>query len=102
MIDRLVGSAPLVSHIGFFVVLAVAGFVCALVFPVFKKYFGVAGLVAAAVAFTLHVGARDMKRYMAAQEAHTKQQIAEAVKKQAAKDRRIFTRRPPAIVPRPR
>ncbi len=101
MIDRLVGSAPLVSHMGLFVVLAIAGFVCAFVFPVFKKYFGVAGLVAAAIVFTLHVGARDMKRYMAAQEAHAKQQVAEAVKKQAAKDRAAFSRRRAPIVRKP-
>ncbi|MCI0598161.1 MAG: hypothetical protein L0Y60_01350 [Beijerinckiaceae bacterium] len=100
MIDRLVGSAPLVSHMGFFIGLAIAGFVCAFIFPVFKKYCGVAGLVAAAIAFTLHVGARDMERYMAAQEAHAKQQIAEAVKKQAAKDRRVSARRRAPIIRR--
>ncbi len=84
MIDSLVGSAPLVSHMGFFIGLSIAGFVCAFIFPVFKKYFGVVGLVAASIVFTLHVGARDMQRYIVAQEAHAKQQAAEAVKKQAA------------------
>ncbi|MCI0598609.1 MAG: hypothetical protein L0Y60_03650 [Beijerinckiaceae bacterium] len=95
MIDYLVGSAPLVSHMGFFVIVAIAGFVGAFVFPVFKKYFGVVGLVAAAMAFTLHVGARDMKRYVEAQEAHAKQQAAEA--EQAAKGRRAPIRQRPVL-----
>ncbi|MCI0600735.1 MAG: hypothetical protein L0Y60_14675 [Beijerinckiaceae bacterium] len=96
MIDYLVGSAPLVSHMSFFVVSAIVGFVGAFVSPVFKKYFGVAGLVAAAMAFTLHVGARDMKRYVEAQEAH-------AVKKQAVVKKRVPpvpVRRPPVSRPR--